>query len=132
MKKKKIIWFAVMVFFVSTLIFGINYFISVKQYKDTVNNMTFETIDVSKIPNGVYVGECDVNFIYAKVMVTIKDGEIENIDLVEHKNDRGEQAEMITKKIIEIQSLKVDAISGATNSSKVIKKAVENALQSPI
>ena len=51
-----------------------------------------------------------------------------NIDILEHKNGRGSPAEVVTDRIIEKQKIDVDAISGATNSSIVIKKAVENAL----
>ena len=35
---------------------------------------------------------------------------------------------LIVDRIIEEQKIEVDAVSGATNSSTVIKKAVENAL----
>lgn len=38
-------------------------------------------------------------------------------------------AETIIDKIIDEQKIDVDAVSGATNSSTVIKKAVENALK---
>ncbi len=41
-------------------------------------------------------------------------------------------AEIITDKVIDTQSLQVDAISGATYSSKTILKAIENALKKGI
>ncbi|MDE6875254.1 MAG: FMN-binding protein [Lachnospiraceae bacterium] len=83
---------------------------------------------MSDVPDGVYVGEYDVDFIYAKVEVTVRGGVIADIDILEHKNGRGKSAEIIVEKIIEEQKINVDAVSGATNSSIVIKKAVENAL----
>ncbi|MCI8299875.1 MAG: FMN-binding protein, partial [Lachnospiraceae bacterium] len=43
-------------------------------------------------------------------------------------NGRGSRAEVVVDRIIEEQKIEVDAVSGATNSSTVIKKAVENAL----
>jgi uncharacterized protein with FMN-binding domain len=49
---------------------------------------------------------------------------------LEHRHERGKTAEVITDSIIDEQKIDVDAISGATNSSTVIKKAVENALKS--
>ncbi len=73
--------------------------------------------------------EYDVNFIYAKVEVTVQDGKITNIELLDHKNERGKPAEAILDKMIDAQEINVDAISGATNSSTVIKKAAENALK---
>jgi len=40
-------------------------------------------------------------------------------------------AELITDMVIDSQSLKVDVVSGATYSSKIILKAIENALANP-
>ena len=70
-----------------------------------------------------------MDFVYAKVEVTVQNGVITNIDILEHKNERGKAAEIVTDRIIAEQKTDVDAVSGATNSSTVIKKAVENALQ---
>lgn len=103
------------------------YLMSVKKYQTDVQNMTFTQIDISKIKDGTYVGDCDVNFIYAKVQVTVKDGKLENIELLEHKHERGKTAERIITDMKEEQRIDVDVVSGATNSSIVIKKAVENA-----
>jgi uncharacterized protein with FMN-binding domain len=61
------------------------------------------------------------------VEVTVQDGVITNIDILEHKNGRGKSAEVVADRIMEEQKIDVDAVSGATNSSVVIKKAVENA-----
>ena len=104
------------------------YLKSIADYKKAVKETTFTNIDISDIPDGVYIGEYDVNVIYAKVEVTVENGEITNIIILEHRNERGKSAETVTDKIIEEQKIDVDAVSGATNSSTVIKKAVENAL----
>ena len=69
-----------------------------------------------------------MDFVYAKVEVTVQNGVIAGIDILEHKNGRGSRAEVVVDRIIEEQKIEVDAVSGATNSSTVIKKAVENAL----
>ena len=60
--------------------------------------------------------------------MTVEDGRIDNIELLEHRNERGKNAEGIIPRIIEAQKVDVEAVSGATNSSTVIKKAVEKAL----
>lgn len=101
---------------------------SVADYKRAVKETSLDDIDISRISDGTYIGEYDVNFIYAKVEVTVQNGRITDIVLLEHKNERGKSAEIITDRIIEQQKTDVDAVSGATNSSVVIKKAVENAL----
>lgn len=101
---------------------------SLTDYKAAINEIAFEDVDVSNISDGIYEGEYDVGYIYARVEVTVTSGEISKIALLEHQNERGTPAEIITDKIVEEQKIDVDAISGATNSSKVIKKAVENAV----
>ena len=115
--------------FLVVLIFKAVYLKSVADYKKAVKETTFSDIDIGNIPDGTYIGEYDVNFIYARVEVTVRDGAITNIDILEHKNERGKAAEIVTDRIIAEQKTDVDAVSGATNSSTVIKKAVENALQ---
>lgn len=128
LSKKKIISCIVVIFLLVGLLCLALYLKSVSDYKQAVNNIVFEKIDITKIPDGTYVGECNVNFIYAKVEVTVQNGEIKNIDILEHKNERGEAAETVIDKIADEQKIDVDAVSGATNSSTVLKKAVENAL----
>ncbi len=127
--KKKIILSAVMLLLLIGLVWGIIYLKSVADYKQVVKETTFEEIDISEISDGIYIGEYDVNFIYAKVEVTVQNGEVTNINLLEHRHERGKAAEAITDKIVEEQRIDVDAISGATNSGTVIKKAVEIALK---
>jgi len=128
--KKKMVLFIIMFLLLVGFVWGILYLKSVADYKKAVKETTFEDIHISDIPDGVYVGEYDVDFIYAKVEVTVQNGEITNINILEHRNERGKTAEVIADSIVDEQKIDVDAISGATNSSTVIKKAVENALKS--
>lgn len=130
LSKKRIISCIVVIFLLVGLLCLVLYLKSVSDYKQAVNDIVFEEIDITKIPDGTYVGECNVNFIYTKVEVTVQNGEIKNIDILEHKNERGEAAETVIDKIADEQKIDVDAVSGATNSSTVLKKAVENALAS--
>ena len=129
MSKKKVVLLVIMLLLLIGLVWGIIYLKSVTDYKQAVKETTFEEINISDISDGVYIGEYDVDFIYAKVEVTVQNGEITNINILEHRNERGKAAEAITNKIVDEQKIDVDAISGATNSSTVIKKAVENALK---
>lgn len=126
-KKKLVIAVIILVVLIGGFLM-IRYLSSVQNYKKAVADISYDHIDPSGIPNGTYIGECDVDFIYAKVEVTVKDGVITSIRLMEHQNDKGSAAEGIEQRIIEEQRIDVDAVSGATNSSKVIKKAVDNAL----
>ncbi|EKQ51558.1 MULTISPECIES: FMN-binding protein [unclassified Clostridium] len=127
---KKILLSVACLAIITGIIVGGKYLISLRNYQKTIKELTISKVDLSKISDGVYIGSYDVDFIAAKVSVTVKSHKIENIDLLEHKTDRGKPAEVITDRVVKAQSLQVDAVSGATNSSKTILKAIENALVS--
>lgn len=125
--RKKRIWITAVLISLC-FIGGSIYLIKVWNYQKTVKSFTYSDLVIADVEDGAYIGECDVDFIYAKVAVTVENGTITEIDLLEHQNERGTSAEKIINDMLQRQSIDVDAISGATNSSKVIKKAVENAL----
>lgn len=130
MKKysKKIIPLVAAALLIGVIALGL-YLKSVANYKQAVRETVISELDISTIPDGVYTGEYDVDFIYVRVEVSVQNGKITGINILEHKNGRGEAAEAIVNEIIYNQKIDVDSISGATNSSIVIKKAVENALK---
>jgi uncharacterized protein with FMN-binding domain len=80
------------------------------------------------VKDGEYIGEKNVGYVYCKVKVTVKDHTMVGIDILEHRTERGKPAEAVTYEMLTKQDVKVDAITGATNSSTVIMKAAENAL----
>ncbi|MDE7019093.1 MAG: FMN-binding protein [Lachnospiraceae bacterium] len=126
---RRILLLLALLLFFSGLILLSVYLKDVATYQKAVKDTVFSGVEIADVPDGTYIGEYDVNFIYAKVEVTVRDGAITNINILEHKNERGKSAEIVTDRIIKEQKIDVDAVSGATNSSTVIKKAVENALQ---
>jgi uncharacterized protein with FMN-binding domain len=88
--------------------------------------------DMGGKSDGLYRGNYTLSGSPVKVVldVTIQNENIVAINIIDHFcSPIGKKAEKITGKIIEQQSLNIDAISGATGSSKAILKAVENALQ---
>ena len=88
--------------------------------------------EMSSKTNGVYRGHYSLSGTPVRVTldVTVQNNTIIEIRIIEHTSSPiGKKAERITQNIIEEQSLEIDAISGATGSSKAILKAVENALQ---
>lgn len=112
------------------LLAGVLFYLDrVDQYQKHVADMTIADVDFSAVPDGVYEGSVDETFIRVRVRVTVKDGAVTDIELLEHENGRGKPAEAIIGEMINNQTLNVDAVSGATNSSVMIKKAVENALR---
>lgn len=105
------------------------YFVDYKNYQTRIHEIQIGDVTISGIKDGRYTGAYDAGYIYAKVEVTVKDGQIADINILKHDNERGTLAETITDEVIARQQVDVDAISGATNSSMVIKKAIENALK---
>ncbi len=126
-KRRIIMCIAIFLFLIGLLCTAV-YLKSVADYKKAVKETIIGSVDLSAISDGVYVGEYDVNFIYAKVEVTVRNGEMTDIIMLEHKQERGRAAEAVISDMLAEQKIDVDAVSGATNSSTVIKKAVENAL----
>jgi len=88
--------------------------------------------DMSGKSDGTYRGNYVLSGSPVKVTldVTVKDNNITAIKIIKHFcSPIGKKAEKIIESVIKRQSLNVDAVSGATGSSKAILKAVENALQ---
>lgn len=102
---------------------------SLLSYQKAVDNLDVQSISIEEVADGTYEGACDVGYIYAKVRVTVENGHLTDIQLLEHRHERGALAEQITGNILSQQRLDVDTVSSATNSSKVIQKAIENALK---
>jgi uncharacterized protein with FMN-binding domain len=103
-------------------------FITILLFFSCWGNFVIVTPDLHKVKDGSYIGEYRSGPVRVKANVLVKNGAITEVKILEHINGRGGKAEAITDSIIEEQSLGVDAISGATLSSKVILKAVEIAL----
>ena len=105
------------------------YYIDFAQYQNHIKSIRIDGVDISGIPDGKYIGDYDAGYIYARVQVTVSGGKIADVEILEHQNERGEKAESITGRMVGEQKIDVDVVSGATNSSLVIKKACENALR---
>lgn len=88
--------------------------------------------DLSQISDGTYIGNCDNKIIKVQAEVEITDNAIADVRIMKHNNGFGTPAEAITNAIVAQQSVEIEAISGATLSSKTILKAVENALSGSV
>jgi uncharacterized protein with FMN-binding domain len=90
--------------------------------------------DISAKPDSVYRGSYTISgtpVMKATVDVNVKSQNIAAVNIIEHTGSpKGKRVENgIIERIIEKQSLDIDAVSGATASSKAILKAVESALR---
>lgn len=104
-------------------------------------NLTIAAVDFKKLRDGTYTGEykgAKDSLRDAKVQVTVASGAVTEIRVLEGALVKGGQPVEIRNgltiddlfgRVIDSQSLQVDVISGATISSRVHLKAVENALE---
>ncbi len=94
-----------------------------------VKNISVFMPDLSDIQDGNYIGEYSITPVHVKVEVSVNNHQITDISILQHDNGLRSTAESIVNDIVEEQSLDIDAVSGATVSSKCILKAVENAIE---
>ena len=130
MKKSVIVKLIVLIAIVTIIIGVLIFFSNTRKNLDALNDIRIENIDLSAVPDGTYEGSYDSFPVSVTVEVTVRDGKIGDIILVRHVNGQGQTAEAIVDEVIKQQSLQVDAVSGATYSSKVILLAIVDALKS--
>lgn len=126
MKNKKIVIASIIIIVLLFAVFGAKEYIEANL--EGLAEQSITNIDISMIKDGTYEGSHRAFPVAAEVKVVVASGKITAIELVKHNNGQGTDAEIISDKVIETQSLAVDVVSGATYSSKVILKAIENAL----
>lgn len=125
MKKK------ILIILLCTILFAlIGASLYLKTLVNDVNSITVSNLNMANITDGIYVGKYSITPVYVEVEALVTEHKITNIKIIEHENGLGGKAEKIVDDVISRQSLEVDALSGATVSSKYIIKAIENALQS--
>lgn len=94
-----------------------------------VQNISVSMPDLSNVQDGNYIGEYSIAPVHVKVEASVSNHRITKITILQHDNGLGSTAESIVNDVVEEQSLDIDAVSGATVSSKCILKAVENAIE---
>lgn len=103
------------------------------RYKQKARSTEIFNINIAEIKNGIYQAEYDMDYVGITLSLEVKDGAVKDIRILNHKHQRGKKAEeVIPGRIIEKQSVQVDAVTGATNSSIAIMKAAELALKKGI
>jgi uncharacterized protein with FMN-binding domain len=91
--------------------------------------MPVKDIDLATIADGAYIGEAKFGFTY-KVEVAIKDHKIDRIKIIENYNSMyAKLAEGVIERVLGAQRPNIDAVTGATTTSKCLMKAIENAIE---
>jgi uncharacterized protein with FMN-binding domain len=94
-----------------------------------IRNLPIKSINLQNVDDGIYNGEAEAGSYIYKVKVQVQNHRIINIEGIDNrKSPYVSYAEGVFTKIIKQQKVDVDAITGATTTSKAFMKAVENAL----
>jgi len=112
------------------LVILIGLFLAVTNGLSEGANATLDGINLSDIPDGSYTGVYDFKRWSNTVVVHIKDRQIIGIDIkqdVPGAEITNCSADIISR-VLEAQDTRVDAVSGATVTSKAYLKAIEDAL----
>jgi len=105
--------------------------VAMKKIESNLNGLMaleLADIDLEKAKDGIYTGSYSALPVAAEVKVTLEEHRIVSIELIEHKHGQGANAVILPEIVVQAQSLDVDLVAGATYSSKVILKAIEDAL----
>ena len=97
-----------------------------------IADMQLSMPDLGHTKSGNYFGAASTKMVKAEVAVSIRNHRIKNIELINHETGVGKKAEVLTDSVISYQTVELDVISGATVSSKIILKAIENAVNKSI
>jgi uncharacterized protein with FMN-binding domain len=89
-----------------------------------ISDITFSTVR-----DGTYEGLQDNWMVSAKVRATMSGGKLTDLQLLQHNHGPNHGADAIIPEVLSRQSLMVDAVSGASYSSRVVLKAIELALE---
>ena len=96
---------------------------------EVIDSVELSSIDLAQIEDGVYRGEFGEFLVSVTLDVTVEEHTITGIEIIEQNSGPGYEAHEVIDRIIQAQSPDVDAVTGATGSSKCIMIAVQKALQ---
>jgi uncharacterized protein with FMN-binding domain len=89
--------------------------------------------DFSKLADGSWSGSYKGSMGSASVSATVAAGSVVSIDLTAFESSPiGAPAKFMPSRVVTAQSLTVDTVSGATYSSRVILRAVQDALEKAV
>jgi len=98
-----------------------------------VRQMDIQNVDINNIRDGEYIGSFSYSGFEYEVKTFVKDHKIEDIIILHNRDTKhSKRAEGVVSEILKNQTPDVDAISGATTTSKALMKAVENSLNKGI
>jgi len=96
---------------------------------DRVREMTIHRVDLSTVPDGKHQGRFGYGCHSFTVEATVQNRRLVKVDLLTKADyEYAKKAAPVLTRMVERQSPNVDAVTGATTTSKAIMKATERAL----
>ena len=99
---------------------------SIRKSLSSIENVA---INMNDIADGVYSGHSKLGPVSVVVEAHVENHKLTKVDLIRHDCGLGHPADVLAEKMVEQNTFDVDAVSGATVSSEVIKNAVNKALR---
>jgi uncharacterized protein with FMN-binding domain len=87
-----------------------------------------KNVDLQTVADGAYRGSFGKFVVAVDLEANVKQHRIADIKIISQKCGKGYEAKKILDRVLQAQSLKVDAIAGATGSSRCILIALDRAL----
>lgn len=97
-----------------------------------LRQLQISAIDLSTVDDGVYTAAFGKVALSAKLQVTVAAGQIADIQVLEPGNGLGKAGKQIISSVLSAQSLQVDIVTGASATSKLVLRTVEEALRQGI
>ena len=94
-------------------------------------SLPFYKIELSQIADGEYEGQTMTSFLHLRLLVTIENHQLKNIEVLENDGLDGETAKPIIQEMLKQNKVVVPAIKGAELGSLVYISCVSTALNLP-
>ncbi len=116
------------------VVLGVAFLFGIRGMRETLG-LQISGVDLSGVADGRYQGSYEAGRFKASVEVTVRDHKIVSVNPLGMDSSKAQDKKILDEayspaiaKIIETQTPRVDAVSGATATTKALLKAVENAL----
>ena len=139
-RKKRLGWLIPAGIFTLLIVFALVVIIADAPARQEIAQMEIGQIDFSRLSDGTYTGEYTgekSSMRDVALEVTVQEGKVTGLVILRGALDEegnpaelksGATAQEYLQSALDAQSLQIDAISGATLTSKTLLKALENAL----
>lgn len=97
--------------------------------KKSLAKIENENINMETVEDGSFEGHSELGPVKVDVKVLVENHKLKRVELLRHECGLGHPADVIVDKMVEQNTWDVDAVSGATVSSGIIKNAVNKALR---